>query len=98
LAIACANVDNILIGRGGVREKEFYRLLCPFFAFVVDGHTFLRALYKFNSRSPGGIHLYFKIVDEFLYVSAVTNDEYKNSLESLLISVGGVDFNELIKL
>jgi len=81
----------------GMTKEEFYDLISPFVASVGDGHTFLSTPFKLNSKSPGGIPLYFKIVEESLYVGAVAKEDHKSLIGSLLISVEDIDLRQLVQ-
>ena len=81
----------------GLTKAEFYRHLCPFVAAVGDGHTALWELYRSNSQSPGGIPLYFQIVEDFFYVAGVIDSAHQHLIGSKLVSVENVPIDELLK-
>lgn len=81
----------------GLDKEEFYRLLCPFVAKIGDSHTWLRDPYRFNYKSPGGIPLFFRVVGENVYVAAVAEEKNKNLIGTILISVEGVPWQELVR-
>lgn len=81
----------------GMTKIEFYRLLCPFVAAVGDGHTSLNAPYWLSRSSPGGIPLYFKVVENKLYVGEVPDSAYCHLIGSVLVSVEGIEVDELLQ-
>lgn len=84
----------ISIPEQGLNKKEFFRLVSPLVAAVEDGHTLLYAPYSYRSY---GVPLNFDIVEKFLYVSAVPGKDNMDLIGSLLVSVEGVSFEELIQ-
>ncbi|MHC4756139.1 MAG: hypothetical protein ACYTBP_13465 [Planctomycetota bacterium] len=85
------------IPEDGLTKTEFYRHMCPFIAAVGDGHTALWEPYHLNSESPGGIPLYFQIVEDFFYVAGVIDSAHQHLIGSKLVSVGNVPIDELLK-
>ena len=83
------------IPESGMTREEFIRLLRPFIAAVGDAHTELWSDYSVNARAPGGVPLWFGIVEESLYVAGVPDQEYEDLIGSLLVSVEGVPLAEL---
>jgi hypothetical protein len=92
-------MQNIIrsIPSDGLATTDFYRLLCPFVAAVGDGHTSLNPPYSLRPESPGGISLYFKVVEKKFYVGEVGDSTYRNLIGSVLISVEGIDVGELMQ-
>ncbi|MFX1254004.1 MAG: S41 family peptidase [Promethearchaeota archaeon] len=82
----------------GMSRQEFFFHLRPFIAKIGDGHT---AIYLDQSpadnENPGGIPLFFDVVDEKLYVDGVTDTEYLSLIGCILVSVEGVAFEDLVK-
>jgi hypothetical protein len=92
--------QNILNGipADGMNRDEFYRLISPLIAGVGDMHTWMNAPYDHNwLTGPWGIPLYFKIVDSSLYVAGVPDQSQRGLLGSVLVSVEGVPFEELLE-
>ena len=58
----------------GMTKKEFYRILLPFVATVGDGNTSLQDTYSLDYNSPGGIPLYFDVVEKILYIQGVPEE------------------------
>jgi len=85
------------VPEGGLTKTEFYRHLCPFMAALGDGHTSLWEPYHLDSRSPGGIPLYFQIVEDFFYVAGVIDSAHQHLIGSKLVSVENVPIDELLK-
>ncbi|MBN1329417.1 MAG: hypothetical protein JXA54_08080 [Candidatus Heimdallarchaeota archaeon] len=81
----------------GMLLEDFYYHILPFVAQLKDGHTALFPDSNSQDRTnPGGIPLYFEPIDEKLFVSAVTTSDYLPLIGSLLLSVEGVPYVELI--
>ncbi|MHC4117083.1 MAG: hypothetical protein ACYSWO_06215 [Planctomycetota bacterium] len=85
------------IPENGLTQTEFYRHLCPFVAAVGDGHTALWEPYHLDSQSPGGIPLYFQIVEDFFYVAGVIDSAHVHLIGSELVSVENVPIEELLE-
>ena len=66
-------------------------------AAVGDGHTKLWESYHLNSQSPGGIPLYFQIVEDFFYVAGVIDSAHQHLIGFKLVSVENVPIDELLK-
>jgi hypothetical protein len=79
----------------GMTKNEFVRLLRPFIAAVGDGHTNIWDAYVVNRNAPGGVPLFFEVVEESLYVAGVPHEEDRELLGALLVSVEGVPLAEL---
>ena len=80
----------------GMTRVDFYRLLRPFVTAIGDAHTRVHEAYDFIPTQPGGIPLYFKVVDTNLYVFAVPEERYRPLIGALLVSVEGVTMRELL--
>jgi hypothetical protein len=80
----------------GMSRNEFYRLLLPVVTGIRDAHTWLRSPYAYNDDAPGGIPLYFGVVDSNLYVVAVPEERYRPLIGALLVSVEGVLYRDLV--
>jgi len=85
------------IPESGMSKSEFFRLIGPFAASVGDAHTSIYDAYSDNWESPGGIPLYFKVVEKSLYVHAVPEKKYIHLIGSVLISVNDIMVSELIE-
>lgn len=81
----------------GLTQTDFFRHLSPFLASVGDGHTAFWSPYQLNQQSPGGIPLYFKAVENKMYVAAVTNAGQRHLIGAELVSVENVPLDELLK-
>ena len=81
----------------GFTQTEFYRHLCPFLASVGDGHTAFWLPYYLNNQSPGGIPLYFKAVENIMYVAAVADSGNKHLIGSKLLSVENISLDNLLQ-
>ena len=79
----------------GTRKEDFQKLLLPFVASVGDGHTRIHVEYKNNEKQPAGIPLYFSIIEKSLYVSGVVDENHKNLIGSILLSVEDIPFKAL---
>lgn len=80
----------------GMTRADFYRLLRPFVTAIGDAHTWLDDAYDWTSGIPGGIPLYFSVVDTSFYVSAVPEEKYRTLIGALLISIEGINMRELL--
>ncbi|MBU0983494.1 MAG: hypothetical protein KKA42_06465 [candidate division Zixibacteria bacterium] len=91
-------LQNIIgaIPNTGLPKDAYYRLLRPFIAAIGDSHTWLYAPYAQDPSHPGGIPLYFDIVDTSLFVAAVPSEEQRPLIGALLVSVEGVPFAGLV--
>ena len=85
------------IPENGMNKEDFYVLVTPLVASVNDGHTWMRPAFSDNPYSPGGIPLYFGIVEEGLFVLAVPNNNLEHFIGYKLISVEGLSLNELVE-
>jgi hypothetical protein len=90
-------LDQLLnaIPEEGMTRDEFVRLLRPFIAAIGDGHTDIWYDYRVSETRPGGVPLRFDIVEEFLYVAGVPDEEDGDLIGALLVSVEGVPVAEL---
>ncbi len=79
----------------GLTTKDFYKVLSPFVASIGDGHTDIILPYQ-RTEKPG-IPLDFGIVEEFLYVAKVYNQEHKHLIGAKLVSVEGIPFSEIVQ-
>ncbi|MDH5185769.1 MAG: S41 family peptidase [candidate division WOR-3 bacterium] len=80
----------------GMTRMDFYRLLRPFVTAIGDAHTRLHDAYDYTPSQPGGIPLYFRVVDTSLCVFAVPEERYRPLIGALLVSVEGVPLRELL--
>jgi hypothetical protein len=85
------------IPEDGFTKTEFYHHLCPFIAAVGDGHTALWQPFHLNSQSPGGIPLYFQVVEDFFYVAGVIDSTHQHLIGSILVSMENISIDELLK-
>ena len=80
----------------GMTRVNFYRLLRPFVTAIGDAHTRLHDAYEFMPTQPGGIPLYFKVVDTNLYVYAVPDEQYRPLIGALFLSIESIPLRELL--
>ncbi|UCG62337.1 MAG: hypothetical protein JSV52_03365 [Candidatus Zixiibacteriota bacterium] len=85
----------------GMTRDEFYYVLSPIIASVKDAHTKIHDPYfssgKYNPYAPGGLPLYFDIIEQSLYVMAVADSSHKDLIGARLVSVEGVPFKKLFE-
>ncbi|MFC1543472.1 S41 family peptidase [Candidatus Neomarinimicrobiota bacterium] len=81
----------------GMTSSEFYRLLSPFVASIEDGHTNLQSSYSIDYSEPGGIPLYFSIIERSLYVAAVPEEKYRALIGAVLTTVEGLLFDKIFQ-
>ncbi|UCE60993.1 MAG: ankyrin repeat domain-containing protein [Phycisphaerales bacterium] len=79
----------------GLTRMQFYRHLRPFVAAIGDAHTWLRDPYYSDDQHPGGIPLYFGIVEDSLWVSRAPR-VYEHLIGARLVSVEGVPLSEIV--
>jgi hypothetical protein len=81
-----------------MKAKDFSFHLMPFLAGIKDGHTaILEASTLMDDDHPGGIPLVFRAIDGKLCVQAVACEAHREWIGSLLVSVEGVGFEELLE-
>ena len=85
----------ISIPKEGMTIERFQTLLLPFVASVGDGHTRIHVRYRKNKEQPGGIPLLFSIIEDSLYVSGIFDENYKDLIGSILLSVQDIPCKEL---
>ena len=83
------------IPQDGMTKDAFQTQLLPFVASIGDGHTRLHVTYPKNEHQPGGIPLYFGIIEHSLYVSGVVDEQQRHLIGSTLDSVENIAFAEL---
>jgi len=83
------------IPQEGMSREAFYRHIRPFVAAVGDAHTWLRDPYSVDYGRPGGVPLYFGVVEDELYVKA-TPKEHVGLIGARLVSMEGVPFAEIV--
>jgi hypothetical protein len=82
----------------GLTRQDLLAAVQPFVAGLKDGHTTLSSVASERASSnPGGIPLYFEVVETSLYVSAVTRAEHLPLIGAVLESVEGVPLTELAR-
>lgn len=91
-------LDGILnaIPADGMTRDGFIRLIRPLAASVGDAHTDVWSSYRVSNQYPRGVPLRFGVVEESLYVKAVTTEEDERYLGSRLVSVEGHSVPELM--
>jgi hypothetical protein len=85
------------IPEAGMNRDDFIRILRPFVAGVGDSHTEIWTSYEVDDLRPAGIPFQFRVVEDRLYVAAVTRQEDASYLGSVLVSVEGVPMAELVE-
>lgn len=81
----------------GLTRPDFHAALLPFIARLGDGHTTLspdKADKDYDH--PGGIPLFFEVVEGRLYVDAVVHEADLPLVGAALESIQGVTFTELL--
>lgn len=81
----------------GMKKMQFYRLLLPFIASIGDAHTRLVSPCERDEEHPGGVPLYFRVVEKCLVVERVHEQDHKGLIGSILASVEGVPVGEIQK-
>jgi len=82
----------------GMTAKAFTYLLMPFLAGLKDGHTaILDESALWDEQHPGGLPLIFGSIEDKLYVQAVVHADRRSLIGSLLVSVAGIEVDELLK-
>lgn len=86
------------IPESGMSTIELHARLQPFIANLGDGHTSLPFDTSTRNRAdPGGIPLYFEVVDQRLWVAAVTSGDQLDLIGTTLEAVEAVPFAELVQ-
>jgi len=85
------------IPEDGMTKADFYRHLCPLLAAVGDGHTAFWPPFHLDSKSPGGVPLFFQAVENYLYVAGVTDSARLNLIGSKLVAVENIPVGDLLK-
>jgi len=86
------------IPESGMSTIELHARLQPFIANLGDGHTSLPFDTSTRNRAdPGGIPLYFEVLDQRLWVAAVTSGDQLDLIGTTLEAVEGVPFAELVQ-
>ncbi len=86
------------IPESGMSTIELHARLQPFIANLGDGHTSLPFDTSTRNRAdPGGIPLFFEVVDQRLWVAAVTSGDQLDLIGTTLEAVEAVPFAELVQ-
>jgi hypothetical protein len=86
------------IPESGLSTTELHARLQPFIASLGDGHTSLPFdTSTRNKVDPGGIPLYFEVVDQRLWVAAVTSGDQLDLIGTTLEAVEALPFAELVQ-
>jgi hypothetical protein len=86
------------IPESGMSTIELHARLQPFIANLGDGHTSLPFDTSTRNRAdPGGIPLHFEVVDQRLWVAAVTSGDQLDLIGTTLEAVEAVPFAELVQ-
>ena len=86
------------IPESGLSTLELHARLQPFIASLGDGHTSLPFDSSTrNDTDPGGIPLYFEVLDQRLWVAAVTSGDHLDLIGTTLDAVEAVPFAELVQ-
>lgn len=81
----------------GLSRGEFRATLQPFVAQLGDGHTTLVLDEgERDSSNPGGVPLFFEVVEGLLYVDAVTSEQELPLIGATLESIEGVTLSQLV--
>lgn len=82
----------------GLAKPNFAMRLQRFLACIGDGHTTMDLPKADEDRTnPGGVPLYLGVVEQQLYVEAVTDDALEGLIGSRLVSVEGVAVGRLVE-
>lgn len=82
----------------GLSTMELHARLQLFIASLGDGHTSLPFDSSTrNKADPGGIPLYFEVIDQRLWVAAVTSGDQLDLIGTTLEAVEAVPFGELVQ-
>ncbi len=82
----------------GLTRDDFRTLLQPFVAELGDGHTTLSVDDAVEDRNnPGGLPFYLEVVENRLYVEAVTDERLLPLIGSTLESIEGVAMANLLE-
>jgi hypothetical protein len=86
------------VPESGLSAAELHARLQPFIASLGDGHTSLPFDASTRSKTdPGGIPLYFEVVDQRLWVAAVASSDQLDLIGATLEAVEAVPFAELVQ-
>ena len=81
----------------GMTKQEFFISIQSFTAAIEDGHTRIISPFIHDNTNPGGIPLSFAVIEDKVYVDAVTNKQNLFLIGSILVSIEGVLFEEIVK-
>ena len=84
------------IPQEGMTRSEFYFHLRPFVTAVGDAHTWLNSPEMTYWPMPGGVPLYFWVVEKSLYVRGVFRDEDMDLIGCRLRAIEGVPYEEIM--
>lgn len=92
-----ARLAEVLAGipEDGMSTKAFARHIKPFVAAIGDAHTDILTHYDVNWSRPGGVPLYFDVVEDGLYVLGVTREEDRRLIGARLVAIEGVPLDEI---
>jgi hypothetical protein len=81
----------------GLSTLEFGWRLQEFTGWLCDPHTAVHVPVSYNDDRPGGIPLYFNVIEDELYVYGVANKEYLSTIGGILTSIEGVPVKKIYK-
>ena len=84
------------IPQEGMTKADFYFHIRPFMTAVGDAHTWLNSPEMTFWSMPGGVPLYFWVVERSLYVRAVFRDEDMGLIGCRLRAIEGVSYEEIV--
>ncbi len=80
----------------GMTKAEFYFHIRPLVTAVGDAHTWLNSPEMTYWPMPGGVPLYFWVVERSLYVRGVFRDEDTGLIGCRLDAIEGVPYGEIV--
>ena len=81
----------------GMSQAAFYFHLRPFVASVGDAHTWLQNPEMTFWSMPGGVPLYFWVVEKDLYVRGVFREKDMPLIGCRLAAIEGVPYDEIVR-
>jgi hypothetical protein len=84
------------IPQEGMTKADFYFHLRPFVTAVGDAHTWLNNPEMTYWSMPGGVPLYFWVVERSLYVRGVFRDEDMSLIGCRLAAIEGVPYADIV--
>jgi len=83
------------IPENGLSRVDFGWMLQEFTGRMQDSHSRIRVPLNFNDNKPGGIPIYFNVIEDMLYTYGYITKFFDPPFGSVLLSVEGVKINEI---